>query len=190
MQLDLGFRLALVVGGVIVIAVALAGAAWGALDNGLVQQVVTIAGGLLAGLGLAGGPSKGAGAAGLLLAFALVAGGCNGQHPTAADCTVEGRVVEGLGQGIDAAARIAGDRGGERFDEAIRYARGAQLLGQFAVGACRNLRDGAGWQVWVGTALEAAGAVASFFGAAGPEDLPDAPPPALTSAITQLQAQQ
>lgn len=69
MQFNWKVRLGMVIGGAVIVAVALAGAAWGALDPGIVRDALTLIGGLLGGLGIAGGPGRVAAA---VLLFAVL----------------------------------------------------------------------------------------------------------------------
>ena len=181
MVLDWRIRLALVIGGVLVIGLAIAGDAWGDLDLGSWHPLLVGIGSLLVGIGGAGG--RGAAAAGLLLAVSWGLSGCG------AACQTERTVVDALGEGLEAADTIAGDQGGEEYERASYYAHGAHALGAAAVDACELVRDGAGWQAWVGLALEAARAVAGLIDGAGPADVTQPVPAELTHAIGLLEAQ-
>ena len=182
MQLDWRIRLALVVvGGAIAIA-AIAGASWGGLDEDAVTAALAVVGSLLAGLGIAGGPSASAGASTVLLLVALAGSAC-------APCVAEQAVVSALDVGLSAADEAVGDASTEEYRDAMSYANGAVLLGRAAVEACELARDGAGWQAWVGLALEAAMGVASHFGGAADGDIPSEPPDGLTSAIAMLRSE-
>ena len=86
MQLDWRVRLGLIVGGAVVVAVAIAGAAWGALDSEIVDDALKMAGTFLAGLGIASG--KGRAAAVLLFAAIPWLPSCGaGQTVDAERCT-------------------------------------------------------------------------------------------------------
>jgi len=192
MQIDWRVRLALVIGGVVLVGVALAGAAWGALDEGIVQSVVTVIGGLLTGIGLAGGPSRGAGVAVLILAVLPLTSGCG------AACQTERTLVDLAGGGIDAAASAldwepSGDGLGDDpsdLDVAMTAARATAALGSTLVDACENLRDEAGWQEWLVDMLAGAAGVASIFTGAADGDVPDEVPGELLEAIDALEAAQ
>jgi len=207
MQLDWRVRLGVALLG----AVALAGAAWGDLGSDTVGMVLGIVGGLLGGVGLAGGgtsarqaprppsddavtpietplprPRGGDGPLALLLALAL---GASLTACGAAPCQTERGIVSALDAGAQAAEAAIPDDAGDDVDLALQLTRGAVLLGQAAVDGCDLARDGAGWQAWVGLALEAAGGLAAMFGGAGPERLPAEPPPALAGAVLLLEAE-
>jgi len=177
MILDLRIRLALVIGGVIIAVVALAGSSWGSLALDY-ERVLTVLGALLAGLGVAGGPSKGA-AVVLLMASALTTGGCG------ARCVTERNVVNALGAGIAASSAVVPENAAS-VREALGHASAVTGLGRAAVDACELLRDGAGWQAWVELALEAAVGLAAHFGGAA-DSLPSEPPDELGVAIRALE---
>ena len=78
MQFDWRVRLGLVIGGAVIVAVAIAGASWGALDSELVDDALKMVGALLAGLGIASG--KGRGVAALILAASMGVASCGGSQ--------------------------------------------------------------------------------------------------------------
>jgi hypothetical protein len=86
MVFDWRVRLGLIVGGAVVVAVAIAGAAWGGLDSALVGDLLKMVGSFVAGLGIAGG--KGRAAAVLLLVALPWLPACGGSQETdVARCT-------------------------------------------------------------------------------------------------------
>ena len=88
MQLDWRIRLALVVAGACIAIAAILGAAFGALDSTIVISALSVVGSLGVGVGVAGGPSKGSGAALLLLALCAPLAACSGdQSVDATRCT-------------------------------------------------------------------------------------------------------
>lgn len=177
MVLDWRIRLALVVGGVVLVGLAIAGDAWGDLDLEVAMSALTALGALLAGVGIAGGRG---GAAAVVLVAALGASGCG------AACQTERTVVDALGAGITAADGVVGDQGGEEYDLARTITLGAHQLGVAAVDACELVRDGAGWQAWVSLALEAAMSLAATIDGAGP-DISGPVPLELATAIELLE---
>lgn len=177
MVLDWRLRFALIVGGVVLVGVTLAGAAWGDLDLEAAMQALTALGALLAGVGIAGGR----GAAAVVLVAAIGASGCG------AACQTERTVVDALGAGITAADGVVGDQGGEEYDLARTITLGAHQLGDAAVDACELVRDGAGWQAWVSLALEAAMSLAATIDGAGPADVAGPVPTELATAIELLE---
>jgi len=179
MVLDWRLRLALIVGGVVLVCVTLAGAAWGDLDLETAMQSLTALGALLAGVGIAGG--KGGAAAALVIVAVSGLGGCG------AACQTERTVVDALGAGITAADGVVGEQGGEEYDLARTITLGAHQLGEAAVDACELLRDGVGWQAWVSLALEATMSLAATIDGAGPADIAGPVPLELTTAIELLE---
>ncbi len=124
-----------------------------------------------------------------LLGFAFVALALSVTACPGAACQTEQTIVSALSAGVNVASEAIGDAPDEDVALALRLSQGAVLLGQAAVFGCGLVRDGEGWQAWVGLALEAAVGVVSFFGGAGPEDLPADPPIELTAAIELLEAE-
>ena len=107
----------------------------------------------------------------------------------AGPCETAAGVVSALDVGAEAADDLIGEDAGESADLAMLLTHGAVELGRAAVDACTLARDSAGWQAWVGLALEAAGGLAAMFGSAGPEDMAAEPPPELRAAIVLLEAE-
>lgn len=118
MEFDWRIRLGLVIGGVVIVGVALAGAAWGALDSDLVQQALALIGGLLGGLGIAGGRGRGAGVMALLLCAGMMTA-CT-QHR--AQVAVQSSLT-GIAEGVAAGDRIVAVGIEEATDGAIEAAR-------------------------------------------------------------------
>ena len=182
MRLSMPVRLTLIIcGTVIIVAVLVISWLSGAtLDPGaILEHIGTVIGALIAGLGLAGGPSPRAGAAAVLL-LALTAQGC-------AACRAERAVVSALDAGVAAARAAAEPEPQEDLDTALDIAQAGVAAGEVLVSACETARDDGSWQAWVLEALERARAVAAFFGGAGERSLPTEPPPELERAITMLE---
>lgn len=151
-------------------------------DPGPYLQLATIGLGCFGvGVATASGPVARGGGGAVLLMLALSSQAC-------APCVAEQAVVSALDVGLTAADEAVGDDGGDDWDQALSIARGTSLLGAAAVEACELARDGAGWQAWVGLALEAAVGVAAHFGGAG-DPAPSTPPAELTAAISALTAE-
>lgn len=188
MQLDWRIRLALVIGGVVVVAVALAGAAWGSLDGPLVHEALTVVGGILAGLGLAGGPSRGAGAALLILALSAPLAACaSWQEPgPAGACETETAVVDGLEAARGAVAPLIPADVIVDLDHSLE-------AGRALVATCEAARDRAAWQGWVGPALSLAQSIAgiiSHHAGSKSKGVASAPSvPSLDRAILLLEAE-
>jgi len=98
----------------------------------------------------------------------------------APQCTTERAIAAAYVAGIVAADESLGDDVDEETQEALRIAGGVADLGTAAVDACEVLRDGEGWQRWVGLALEASASVLARF----PGDVP----PELRTAVLLLEA--
>ena len=130
---------------------------------------------------------RGGGSAAALLLAVTLSAGCAGYTPPDNACETEGTIVGMLDAGLTAADGVVGDAGGEEWDTIRLAARGAAQLGAQAIRACELARDDAGWQQWVGLALETAAAVAAFIDGAGPEDIEGDSPPELHRAIEMLQ---
>jgi hypothetical protein len=179
--------IALVFGAIAVSAVVAQAVRGEPIDaTAIVLAIVTAISGFLAGAAAQRPPSPSGGAGGgvgvVLLLAALGSQAC-------APCLAESAVVSALDAGVTAADDAVGDAGGEDFDTAIDISRGAVALGRAAVEGCGLLRDGAGWEQWVGLALETAVGLAAHFGAAAEGDIPATPPEELTAAITALRAE-
>lgn len=104
-----------------------------------------------------------------------------------AACQTERAVVDALGVGMTAADVAVGDDASPEYERASMIAHGAQQLGSAAVDACELLRDGAGWKVWVESALESAFWVAGLIDGATPEDIDGPVPIELLRAIAMLE---
>jgi len=181
MQLSKAMRITLTVCGT-VLAVAVIGAAvYSGSDIDTTALIGSIVGAVAAGLGIAGGPSRGAGAVVLLAALGLSACG--------APCVAERAVVSALDVGVEAAGQSVGDQGGEDWDTTLDISRGAVMLGHAAVDACELAQDSTGWQAWVGLALETAVGLSSFFGSAGDDSIPAHAPDELDAAILTLRGE-
>ena len=81
-----------------------------------------------------------------------------------------------------------GDDVDEETQEALNIAGGVASLGAAAVNACELLREGGGWQQWVGLALEAVRGVGALFTGAADETAPAPAPGELERAIELLEA--
>lgn len=155
-----------------------------------VEQALLVCGGVAAIFGIKyrrNGNGTGTTAAGALLLCITALTGCAGYRPPDNACETENLVVASLAAGLDAAESVVGDRGGEEWETTFTAARGTLLLGTEAIRACELARDGAGWQQWVGLALEAALSVAAFINGAGPADVVGTVPPELERAIDLLE---
>ena len=183
MQIDWRVRLGLGIIGGSLIALAIAASAWGDLDQSIVASVLTVAGGLLAGVAAAGGPSPPV--VPLLLLAALAGSGATG----CGACVAERGVVSAVEAGLTAADSTVGDEGGEEWTRALDVARGAADLGAAAVDGCELARDGAGWAAWVGLALEVVVDLVERFGGAAEGELPATAPPSLLAAREALAAE-
>jgi len=184
MQIDWRVRLGLGIIGGSLIALAIAASAWGDLDQSIVASVLTVAGGLLAGVAAAGGPSPPVVPL-VLLAAALAGAGGSG----CGACVAERGVVSAVEAGLTAADSEVGDEGGEEWARALSVARGAADLGAAAVDGCELARDGAGWAAWVGLALEVVVDLVERFGGAAEGELPATAPPSLLAAREALAAE-
>ena len=184
MKLSVPLRMTLTICGTVMAVAAMTFAYLGGTDipvGTIVAAVVALLGSLAAGLGIAGGPSPRGGIGAGLLALVFFAG--------CAPCVAEQAIVSAVDVGLDAAESSVGDAGGEDWERSLGIARGASLLGIAAVDACELVRDSAGWQAWVGLALETAGAVAAHFGAADDPGRPQDPPDELVSALSMLEGE-
>jgi hypothetical protein len=189
-QIDWRVRLGLGLGGIGLIAMAIAACAWGDLDHSALASVLTVAGGLLAGVAAAGGPSPPAGPTPptilpLLLVAALAGAGGSG----CGACVAERGVVSAVEAGLTAADSTVGDEGGEEWARALSVARGAADLGAAAVDGCELQRDGAGWAAWVQLALEVVVDLVERFGGAAEGEMPATAPPDLLAAREALAAE-
>jgi hypothetical protein len=106
-----------------------------------------------------------------------------------APCTTERAIVSAVDVGIASADTALGDDIDEETQQALYIAGGVASLGNAAVEACELLRDGGGWQQWVGLAFEAATGLLAHFTGAPDGDAPDAPPE-LVEAVGLLEAAQ
>lgn len=180
---------AVVCGTVVVVAVAAAATISGAevSPSEMISAALGGLGALLAGLGAAAGPSPRSGAGAILLAAGLAVSGCSGAQISHSEaCEIQGGVVSAVSAGVDAAAGLAPEG---QWSEELGYASAVVDLGRAATRGCELHRAGAGWQQWVGLALEATAAVAARFGGAADEGVPAEPPAELLDARAALECE-
>ena len=108
--------------------------------------------------------------------------GCAGWQPGPTTCETEERLVGVFDAGIHAAGTVLE---GEADDE-LAIAHGITNLGRAAVAGCILLRDGAGWQQWVGLAMEVAVGLHGLISGSSNEHV-DEVPPELAEAIDALE---
>jgi hypothetical protein len=181
---------AVVCGTVIVVAVVITATISGAEMTP--TEVISVAlaglGSLLAGIGAAAGPSPRGGGAAVLLAAGLAVSGCSGAQLSHSEaCEAQAAVVGAVATGVEAASGFAPADG--EWSSVVRGAEATVDLGRAATRGCELHRTGAGWQQWLGLALETTAALAARFGGAADEGTPSEPPVELTAARTALEAE-
>jgi len=147
-------------------------------------------GALLAGIGIAAGPSKrGPGTFMILFFLFLSNSSCAAmQRGTSNPCDIQNNIVSALGVGV-ASVEVLPGTDSEEWNDALKYANGVVQLGHAAIRGCELMRNGAGWQQWIALALETTMSIMARFGAAGPADLPPTAPLELERAFLLLGAE-
>lgn len=175
----------------VIVALVLTGAE---IDAGaILSGSGVLIGGLLYGVGAAGGPSRGAGAALLILGLCGSLGACGAVHQGSGGlqaCEAEAAVVDALGGAYESVAELEGVPAEVKAElvEALR-------VGRTLIDSCIAARDRAGWVAWVGIALRIADSIAGFIQRARAKlellEAPEAPevPPDLLEAIRLLEVE-